>query len=129
MEITFYHSADEKPLLAKINQRRWLFFRRDVWKYRNYLVAHQDGIVMGMIVFNHNTQWMDNAFGVSAVEVLPAFKNQGIAKALITELFRHAEMEGKDISITPYEDEGERYIKHIFRRCQHQYDVMIQERT
>ena len=123
---TFLQDSDKSPILD-IPVGDFVHFSHDVVNYRSYLICRIDDQVAGMIVFTEQTRWLENGFGLGVVTVSPKFKNQGVGKFLVEHFFQLAKLHGKDVRVTPYEKEGELYLRHVIRRVAREYDVQIVE--
>lgn len=84
--------------------------------FRSLLVAQLDQCIVGIASVHNNSMRVENALGVGYISAHKNFRNIGVATALVKALFTHAKLEGKAIANTPYEIEGEIYLKHIMQR-------------
>ncbi len=83
-------------------------------KQRDYFLAYNEGIIVGMLIFRKETMWHDEGMCLSVLSVLPAFKNKGVAKQLISAFADYVVQQGKKaVVVSSYEPEGKLYLKPL----------------
>lgn len=96
---------------------------------RTLLVAQLDQCIVGITSFHKNSFHIDNAVGVGYVSTHVDYRNIGVATAMVKALFLQAQLQGKAIANTPYEPEGEIYLRHVMERTWNRFpDVELIER-
>jgi GNAT superfamily N-acetyltransferase len=106
------------------------FFDPDMMGQRTLLVAYNDNVVVGIAAIVEKTVWYPNALGIGYISTHDDHRNIGVATALVTALFDYAKKSCKHISNTPYEPDGERYLKHVMHRISNNYpSVTLYERN
>lgn len=116
MEIQVLSSAEQKHVLAKADGAKIKYLNYDLVDSRTYIVALNQGEVVGVVSLVDKSFRINNAIGVGFVSVHQDYKHQGIAKKLVEALFSYAKGLKKHISNTPYEPEGLLWLKPAMTR-------------
>jgi predicted N-acetyltransferase YhbS len=94
---------------------------------RHYLAAVEDGLVVGLVCFTWQSARVDNSFGLAYASVSNAWRNKGIAKALMHEFFALAARLNRGIYVTAYEPDGQRYLRKVLLQAAQTHKVPIVE--
>lgn len=134
MQVKIYETEDQKKELSEICEgfeKRFKYFREDMIRFRSYIVLFVENIAVGIVGITNRSMYNEKHFGLSFVSVAYDQQNKGYAKKLVHELFEHAVRCKKGINVTPYTDEGKKYLKPIIRKYNEQYMgiVQVEERS
>jgi GNAT superfamily N-acetyltransferase len=91
---------------------------RDGWnRHRHYFAAVEDEKILGLVCFNEQSAWLENAFGMGYTSVAEGYRNRGIASALTEAFFAFAANQQRGIYVTPYEPDGMLYLRKLVLRA------------
>ena len=129
VEVTKIQSLDHPVLKLLADQTDDLesfirFFNADQLKdfrFRTFLVAQLDKCIVGITSVQNSSTYHENAVGVRYVSTHKKYQNLGVATAMVKALFIHAQLEGKAISNSPYELEGEIYLQPVMQRVSNKF--------
>ena len=96
--------------------------------HRHYLAAIEEGQIVGLVCFNWQPGWLENAFGIGYVSVAEAFRGRGVATALTDAFFALAAKEHRGVFVTAYEPDGKRYLRKLIQRAASRHQVSYVER-
>lgn len=116
LEIKVLESAAEKAILeAQLSElcANIPFFSNVCLRTRVFLAALKDAKVVGLVSIVKESHRVPGAFGIELISVHQGHRNQGIAKALVHELFELARKCRKDIANTAYKPDGELWLKPL----------------
>lgn len=91
-------------------------FYSDIVDHRVYVVAYLESRIVGIAQLIENSSRVPNAVGIGFIETHTDFRNRGVAKALVDEIFSMAKRQGKNIANTTYEPEGELWLRGVMER-------------
>lgn len=104
-------------------------FVEKVINCRQYVLALDNNSIVGVLSFVEHSMWMPNGIGIGKIQVHRNYRNQGICTGLVHILFEFANTYWDGIVVSPYEPDGEKWLKHIIARYSKQYpDLKILER-
>lgn len=104
-------------------------FQLEALDIRTLLVAQLDQCIVGITSFHKNSFRVENAVGVGYISTHTNYRNLGVATAMVKALFTQAQLQGKAIANTPYEPDGEIYLRHVMARTWNRFpDVELIER-
>lgn len=108
-----------KNVLRGTPRLEYGFFDREQLSKREFLIAEQDGEVLGIVCYvpQYNSIYNANLpTGVlfSYIGVKEQHQNKGVAKQLLTAFFQYALMENRPVHLTEFEPDGEAYILPYF---------------
>lgn len=96
----------------------------------SYVVVSCHNAIVGVLSFNPDSSYAENSICINAVTTHYLYTHDGVATLMLTELFRYAFSQGKNIYVTPYTLSGRLYIKHVIARLKMKYpSVGVIERT
>jgi GNAT superfamily N-acetyltransferase len=102
---------------------------QDGWNpHRRYFAAVEDGKILGLVCFNEQSAWLENAFGMGYTSVAEGYRNRGIASALTEALFAFAADQQRGVYVSQYEPDGKLYLRKLVLRAAEKYQVRILER-
>jgi GNAT superfamily N-acetyltransferase len=78
---------------------------------RNYLIVIEDEIVVGILSYLEDFVPYRDSKHLEMIEVAKEKRNQGLSKTLLESLFLVCERTNKPLSVSPYTEAGEKYIK------------------
>jgi len=97
--------------------------------HRSWIVAYDDVCIRGLIALRKESGHIPNALGIGYISTHKKYLNQGIASLMVRSLFDYAKKLKKDIANTPYEPDGDIYLRHIMEReAMKHLDVTLYER-
>ena len=122
--------ADKRRLLSKSLAPVMAHFDPDMLAHRSYLAAlDPQGQVLGLVCFVESSARTPGALGIAFVSTHVQHRRQGVARALVEALFELASTESKPVAMTPYEDDGEKYLKPLVAHFAAQFpSVTVYER-
>lgn len=105
-------------------------FVQDVINCRQFVLALDGNKIVGMISFVDHSLWMPNGLGIGKAQVHSKYRNQGICTKMVEMLFEYADAHWDGIAVSPYEPDGERWLKPLIARYSKRYPALkILERT
>lgn len=93
-------------------------------QFRTFFVAQIDRCIVGITSVRNSSAYHENAVGVGYISTHKRYQNLGVATAMVKALFAHAQLEGKAISNSPYELEGDIYLKPVMQRVSNKYPTV-----
>lgn len=103
---------------------------QEVVQSRLFVLALEGNKIVGMISFVDRSLWMPQGLGIGKVQVHSKYRNQGICTHMIEMLFEYANKYWDGIAVSPYEPDGERWLKPLIARYSKQYpSLKILERA
>lgn len=78
---------------------------------RNYIIYTKDDIIIGILSYLENFFQYKDSIHLEMIEVAKEYRYQGISKELLNSLFCVCRGSSKPISISPYTEDGRKYIR------------------
>ncbi len=80
--------------IDSVEEGIWVF-KHETKKHHNYIVAEEDGKVIGIVTWKMHGLPKHELFELDRIAVLPEFRGKGIAKELFSKLLEEANKEYK----------------------------------
>lgn len=109
-----YFQLFESKLNEHDNNLKYFCYPNDNGKYW-YFFFKVKNLIVGQITIQQSPKEKDLVW-LNSISVDPKYKNKGISKKLIKNVFNWAKKNNLRILSSYYETEGELYSKHVLRR-------------
>lgn len=124
--IRLLRTASEKSLLDREELEAAIpLFQRDLLGCRSYLVCLERDKVLGLVGFAEQSRRIPNALGVGFISTHRRHRRQGVARALVDALFKHAHATGRSLATTPYGRDGRRILRPLLRAATRRYPGVL----